>query len=64
VSQSWILVHLIGHIFVYLFTTYMMIQVQELFIPIAAKQFYANPDVTICLIMVLWTILCFSYFVS
>jgi hypothetical protein len=62
-SQSWIIVHFIGHAFAYLFMCYIMIQVQELFVPIAAKQYYSNPDVMIALISVLWMTLTMSYFV-
>lgn len=42
----------------------MMIQVLELFIPITAKTYYANPDIMVALICCLWSVLCLSYFVS
>lgn len=41
-----------------------MFQVWELFLPITAKQYYENPDTLIALICTMWTVICFSYFVS
>ncbi|KAG5674839.1 hypothetical protein PVAND_004784 [Polypedilum vanderplanki] len=62
-SQSWVVVHLFGHSFAYLFMCYMMFQVQELFIPIAGRIFYSNPDVLVALISVFWMTITMSYFV-
>lgn len=48
----------------YLFLFYISKQIQELFIPIAAKQYYENPDLLVAIICVLWMVMCMSYFVS
>lgn len=41
-----------------------MLQVAELFIPIMGKQYYANPDILIALVVTLGTVVCLSYWVS
>lgn len=63
-SQAWVFIHIAGHSVAYLFMCYMMLQVLLLFIPITAKAFYENPDTLVALIIVLWSVLAFSYFVS
>lgn len=63
-SQSWIFIHVFGHSVVFLFLFYISKQIQELFIPIAAKQYYENPDLLVAIICVLWMVMCMSYFVS
>ncbi|KAG5674840.1 hypothetical protein PVAND_004785 [Polypedilum vanderplanki] len=62
-SQSWIFIHLLGHSSSYLFMCYMSICLNELFIPITAKQYYSNPDILMALIAVLWMTSTMSYFV-
>jgi uncharacterized protein (DUF433 family) len=61
--HSWIVFHILGHSFSYMFTSYIWIQLWELFLPIAGKQYYENPDILVALICVFGTVLCFSYFV-
>ncbi|CAG9799018.1 unnamed protein product [Chironomus riparius] len=62
-SQSWIFVHVFGHSVVFLFLCYISIQILLLFIPIAAKQYYENPDILVAIICVLWMVMCMSYFI-
>lgn len=61
---GWIIFHLLGQSVSFIWICYTLIQLWELFIPITAKQYYANPDIIIGLICTFWTISMFSYFVS
>lgn len=62
--HSWIVVHLIGHSFAFLWSSYSLLILLRVFIPISEKSFHANPEAIISLLCGLIPIFTMSYFVS
>lgn len=62
--HSWIFLHFIGHTFSFLWTSYLLLTLWKVFIPITEKTYNANPETTISLFCGLMTVLTLSYFVS
>lgn len=56
--------HLIGHTFSFLWTTYLLLMLWRIFIPITEKTYINNPEASISLLCALIPIMSLSYFVS
>lgn len=62
--HSWIFVHFLGHAFTFLWSSYLVLFLWKVFIPLKEKTYDANPEIMIGLICGLMVILSISYFVS